>query len=759
VEESAESREEGQAGPPGRLTHDDRRATAVELLASIAVALWLSRSFWLPGRYVVAFDTVAYSGPNFEVTMESWRAGRLPLLNEYIFGSAVHLGNAQAGALYPPKVIGLFFDTNRAMGVLVASHLVLLAVGMVLLVRRLGCRPPARFAAALVVCGNGAVLTRTVQFEQILVLAWLPLLLLGIAAVLEADERPFLPMTGTAAVTTLLLLAGHPQIVYQVVFVAIFWAAALTFLHRSWRRVADLAIAVAIGAAVAAPQLLAAIAAKRDSSLGFGRTLPELRSPELSAQPGRIVQILLGSFRHVNEAVFAGGFESIGHVGVAAAFLAVFGIGTALRDPRRRPLAIAVGMVAVIGVVWALGPRTRLFTAARRWLPGFDLVRGSARWLDVTAFCVALGVAWGVDALAKSSATSTAPGTSTAPTSTWWSVLPVVAGAGLLVLAMGLGAFGASDLPDGWTVASWLAVAMCVIAALLLARRADGSAVVALLVVVLVALELGALSRFSVIDATTTSMAFDDLSPGIAGELRDRPGLTVAFTDDDLGNTAYLVAGFRPNTNVLAKVRSLDGYDGGVQITDRFQALLASQKPVTDPNLPLRNHLPASWQPSDAAAIGVRWVLIDTRRDAATQLPGWQRTELAGGGFDVWENPAWVGDAVGRRPDGTEVGLGVDRRSPTELVVAVTDPSPMRLTVYRQTAPGWRVRVDGRSADIVDDGFFLAVDVPAGTNTVEFSYEPRWLKPSLVLASTGFAAILALAIAGRLRPAQLKPRL
>jgi hypothetical protein len=292
---------------------------------------------------------------------------------------------------------------------------------------------------------------------------------------------------------------------------------------------------------------------------------------------------------------------------------------------------------------------------------------------------------------------------------------------------------------------------------LLAARRADGSAVLALLVVVMIAFELTAMARFSVIDDTTTSTAFDDLSPGIAGELRDRSGLTVAFTDDELGNPAYLVAGFRPNTNALAEVRSLDGYDGGVQITDRFQALLATQKPLTDPNLPLRNHLPASWQPTDAAAIGVRWVLIDARRDVATQLPGWQQTELTGGGFEVWENPAWVGDAVGRRPDGTEIGLELDQRSPTELVVTVTDPSPMRLTVYRQVAPGWRARVDGRSADIVNDGFFLAVDVPAGSRTVEFSYDPGWLKPSLVLAAVGLLAIAGLVIVGRLRPPQLNP--
>ena len=432
---------------------------------------------------------------------------------------------------------------------------------------------------------------------------------------------------------------------------------------------------------------------------------------------------------------------------MAAGLLAVFGIGIALCDPRRRPLAIAMGVIAVIGVVWALGPRTPVFTVAYNWLPGFDLARGSARWLDVTVFSVALGVAWGVDALTTTARNST---------TRWW-LLSVVAGVGLLAVALGLGAAGASDLPDGWTVASWLAVATIVIVAILIARRVAVPTFVSLLVVAVLTVELLALARFSVIDTSTTSMAFDDYPPGIGAELHDRPGLTVAFTNDEFGDIGYLIAGFRPNTNVFAEVRSLDGYDGGVQVTDRFVALEASQTSVVDPTLPLRNHLPQSWRPEDAAELGVRWVLIDPNRDVATQLPGWWPTDLVGGGFEVWENPAWIGDAVGQLADGTEIGFELDRRSPTELVVDVTDPSPMRVIVHSQIAPGWTVRVDGESADIIDaDGFFLAVDVPAGTRTVEFSYEPKWLTPSLVLSVVGMAAIVGLVVADGLRRSKLK---
>jgi uncharacterized membrane protein YfhO len=66
----------------------------------------------------------------------------------------------------------------------------------------------------------------------------------------------------------------------------------------------------------------------------------------------------------------------------------------------------------------------------------------------------------------------------------------------------------------------------------------------------------------------------------------------------------------------------------------------------------------------------------------------------------------------------------------------------MRVIVHRQIAPGWRVEVDGRAGRLIDvDGFFLGVDVPAGTRTVEFSYRPGWVAPSLAMSSIGILAL------------------
>ncbi len=150
----------------------------------------MTRAFWVPGGYVVGFDTYAYSGPNLEVTERALREWRLPILNDLIFGGVPHLGNPSAAALYPPQLLAMLMNTNRAMGVIVAAHVVLLGIGMLALARRLGLSPIGATSAGVIAMAAGSSLTKTVQFEQILVLAWIPMLLVTIHAVVTSD-RPW----------------------------------------------------------------------------------------------------------------------------------------------------------------------------------------------------------------------------------------------------------------------------------------------------------------------------------------------------------------------------------------------------------------------------------------------------------------------------------------------------------------------------------------------------------------------------------------
>ena len=156
MEEGAEGGEEGQAG-----AGHPRLTAAAPFAVVTLVDLWLTRSFWFPGSYVVGFDTYAYSGPNLEVTERALRNWRLPVLNDLIFGGVPHLGNPSALALYPAQLLTMPFGTNRSMGLLVAAHVVLLGVGMVVLARRVGVGRVGATAGAVVGMAAGSTLTKS----------------------------------------------------------------------------------------------------------------------------------------------------------------------------------------------------------------------------------------------------------------------------------------------------------------------------------------------------------------------------------------------------------------------------------------------------------------------------------------------------------------------------------------------------------------------------------------------------------------------
>ena len=68
-------------------------------------------------------------------------------------------------------------------------------------------------------------------------------------------------------------------------------------------------------------------------------------------------------------------------LGVTFSLLVVIGLVAAVAEPSTRPWAISLGVIALLGAVWALGPRTFVFRVAYDVVPGFDLARGSARWI------------------------------------------------------------------------------------------------------------------------------------------------------------------------------------------------------------------------------------------------------------------------------------------------------------------------------------------------------------------------------------------
>jgi len=741
------------------------RCRALPYLVVLVASAWVTRHFWWPGHHVVSFDTSAYAAPNWAVGKKAFVDWRLPLLNDRIFAGVPHLGNPQSGAFSPLRWLSYAFQPTRAVNLLAAVHVLILGVGATFFGRRLGFSRLGATAVGLICVMGGATVTKSIQLEQIMVIAWLPWVLAFAHMVIAHPERwRYVGLLST--VVSMAILSGHPQMTYELAFTAAVFVVALVWRDANrWRALRSIGVAVATSALTCALTLLAALAASRDGQFASGRDIDTLNNGSLILQVRHVMQVFLGSVTIDRSDVFAGAFESIAYLGVVAGLLALAGVLGAVRRNLSRSWSVPLLVVAALGLVWSLGPRTPVFRAAFEYLPGFDQGRVSTRWLIVVSIIVAVFVGAGIDALREGPSRRVLLGVvgAVCASSTAMVVLPLRSG-------------------DGTTRVAWALAALLVVVSMWAARRVESSTRrrVAIAMLALLGLELLLLDRASIVDDVRSSEAAEHMGTGTTDFLESTDGYTIALTDD-AGTADYLVPALRPNANALFDIASVDGYDGGVQVTTRWAASLRRFAVAPAYDLPLRNALSAPLDPTQMARLGVRWVLLDATDDPAVLVPGWDGPAVTDDRFSVWENPAWVAPAWAylaaattsrAAPDALRESAStftntaiVDRASAVLTCDSECDPRPVDLrvltpehlrtevdldrqsvvTVPRQALPGWSVSVDGERSELLTvDGLYLGVRVEPGPHVIEWRYRPGWVTPGTIAGILGVLVTLGL---------------
>jgi hypothetical protein len=745
-------------------------AERIEMIALAAFVLFIVWPFLHRTRLVLGFDGLAYSGPNLQITLDAYKSGELPLWNHLIFGGVSHAGNPQTSFWYPVTALGLPFSTTRALNVLTVVHLVLFAAGMVALCRwQLKLRPPATFVGTAVALGCGAMASKTIQFEQLLVVAWVPLLLALLHWLISGD-RPLRAAGCVALVTAAWLTAGHPQMEYITAPLLLVWTVAIALDTGAFGRLYAAAGAALLGAVIALPHLVLTFQATGSSALSGGRTLDDIRA--LGWLQGRtLVPGLLGNPSALNPAFLTHDFESTTYIGVAAAVLAVVGLVTGLFLRYRRWTTVALGSMAALFLLLATGPITPVFRLAFSDVPGFDLARVAARWVLPASLCLAVLAAYGVDAARDADLRQRRAAV----------IGVIVAGAGAAVAALAY----PDQVPGRRVAATWIVVGGATLVGWAWRPRSPRAIAACLLIpIVLVGGELGIAARHSFARGVMTTNAPESATSDALTFLRDHPeGRTLAFTFDELGDPSYLAPALRPNVNATFGIASIDGYDGGVQITKRWAAVFGAQIPGFDAELTLRAQIKDPMDPTTWARLGLRYVLIDSRGVGASLLPGWNGP-LVTGDFEVYENPAWIGDAIAWKAttpvssveeaaglvladptstavnieaggdglvcttaDCSPVGLPVVRHSSSNVSVQTDLDAPTVVAIDEQPDDGWHATVDGEPAAVLAvDGIQIGVAVPAGAHDVHFTYRPDDLTESIIASLVGVLVALLLIV-------------
>ena len=713
-----------------------------------ALALATLVVFWplgLTNRIVAGIDAFTYFTPYWAYRMEAFRAGVAPLWNPYLFTGAPFLANIQAAVLYPLHWPLSWLRPEQALVWSAILHAWLAAGFTYVLGRRSLCvSRPAALVAGLIFGLGGFALARVENINQLNALAWLPALLLLYDATIRRSSsdrwyRRAICFLTLSLVIALQLLAGHTQTTFiNMIGLGVWALVSMGWPLRSTRLLPLLAAlpALALSAAQLLPTLELATLGLRTGGLEYREAV------SFSLRPQLLLQSLLPPFGGgLAEAFGSEGYaEFVAYIGLAGLLLAASGGWLTVRNWRAhvpgaggqvRPIALVV-----TGVLLALGAYSPLTYPLWRFVPGFDLFRAPARWLELYALGAALLAALGMDGLSR-----LGPIRPELPSRPLVRVFVLLAAVAMLALLL------IQRWPSWTTISLWLAVAL-VVAALMRWGKAP-------LLVAVAFLELFAASRAMPYTLATAPMALS---------LRNAPAVVLAATVDqpaagrdrflslsdiryDPGDLAELralqadrlpagaverlvraakqVEVVAPNLSLLYDLPAVDGYDGGLLPLHRYvklQELFLRAGEMT-PDGRLREQLTAIPPARLLDLTGVRFVITDKQRDlwvddiyydleqGAAVQPG-ATLDLDLSGYPVFEADA-LGLIASAEP-GATAGITVTPvegeaiRLTLEPATGIADPpSPVILSLTKAATPRQLAITNTGVAQIVVHGASL----------------------------------------------------
>jgi hypothetical protein len=683
------------------------------------------------------------------------RRGRLTLWNPYLSCGLPLLASIQAAALYPVNLLLLPFDQFSTAGLAALLKLFVAGFFTLLFLRRLGAGWLAALASALTFALSGFMICWLGHPHANAACLLPALLYCAERGVAERRPRAF---AGLAVVYACVLLGGHPPTaVHETLLLAAYALWRTRGARGRGRLLVAGAAALALGALIAAPQLLPYLSYSRESatvesSARLARwstrlspgTLPDLLIPKLTGDPVDGYEYL-GAPLGVTPANFASFdySERTGYVGVVALALA---LAAALfrRDGPARFFAAA----AAVSLAWAYGLPPLPQLAARA--PLLKMINPT-RLLLVFDFSAAALAGLGLDALPRIARERLAPG----------ALAAALAAAALLLfflIELYLPLWPQMRVDERAFMAGNLGlfVANVAVAAAALVGAQRGAAGAAPLCVAWLALDL---LHFGAGYNPAVARRRDYPQVPVLSRLAAEPG---PFRVIGLGDA------LPPDTGMIYGLQDARGQD--------FVGLRRYEELVTGRSGDFYFYSWARALPPALPLLDVRYALVAP--GAPAPAPGWARVDR--GGLDVYKNPDDPGRALvvrDARVLAPEAALalarspGFDPRravllesppaapppgpaaapeqdaaarvavyEPDRVDVEASSPAPAFLVLLDAFDPGWAATVDGRPAPVLRaDYAFRAVAVPAGRSLVRFDYRPASLRWGLALGALGLA--------------------
>ncbi|MDD2689658.1 MAG: hypothetical protein PHT41_05885 [Candidatus Omnitrophica bacterium] len=327
------------------------------------------------------------------------RSANLALWNPYIFSGAPFLGAFQSALLYPLNTIYMFLPVQKTINIDIALHIFLSGLFMYLWAFQRKLHPLSCFLSAVLFmfCGAHFLHIYAGHLAPLCTMAWVPLLFLAIDGLFEYRSFNWC-LLGIFAIT-MQILAGYPQYLFYTTIAAVLYYGFCIIKARERFKITLGILTMYAGAlALGAVQVLTGIQAASESVRAGG--VPFKFASMFSFPPENFITFFVPNFFGDNVYFPYWGrcylWEMSTFAGITGLFLALYASFYAEKNLRRFSVTTALLLLLL-----ALGAHTPLFGFLYKWIPGFDLFRGSSKFVLPASLFIALLAGIGLDRIIR----------------------------------------------------------------------------------------------------------------------------------------------------------------------------------------------------------------------------------------------------------------------------------------------------------------------------------------------------------------------
>jgi hypothetical protein len=690
----------------------------------------------------------SFSWYNFAAT--AIQKGILPIWDPYRFSGSTFIGEMQTGLFYPLKLLVYLapLDGNGLVServyneFYVLTHL-LAAIFMFFLARHLRLSHFASFVAGLAF-SLGGYLANTGHPHTLDSGIWLPLIVLFFLRSLNqhlTGRALFFAALSGLALGMAILAGGLHMVIMAGIVVGTMALVAGRGDRRMGRALAIAACVAVVGFLFGAIQVLPSLEygplsfrwVGGDGPIRSFQKVPYQYLGDLARfSPRSLLAFLFGG-------AYPGDHAPSNYFGVLPFFLSILGAWQFWSERWVKYLTV----LGTLTFLYSWGAFS-LLHGLLYLVPMLDMAREAGRFIQVTHFAMAILAAYGIEHLFVATAPNAAG---------VWGFVRVVRWLVILLAAFLIaGAVQSTIVIPDWVFLSFLFIAGTYVL-LELALRQHRSALTQLALVFLLLWDAYSFNWIVRNKATAQAENHDHMSEllksrKLAEFLQSRGGLfRVHFDTESPPNIgdAYGIqmTGGMSATMLMDYYRHL-GHPKMAQLLNVRYTIRRADQPASDKPV----FSDGVWCVYENPHVGDRaWVVHRIEIDPSTERP---LNRLNDRDFD----PGRVA-IVDRAPVETidhEVDAGPDsvetlNHDPTSMEFRVRTNSRGMLVVSEVFYPGWQALVNGQSVPIYRiNGFMRGVEVPAGTSTVDFKYQPMSVRLGAAMGLAALAGTLLLGL-------------